>query len=421
MSRLTLTLARTLTLVLYMGTQGSAGENSEARILTAAVRPQCKGHRHHEEEVSQVTEAETDDRSPTLQCSGAMPLDVGLPQFLARNNLTRIYVSGRKHLGDTHRWIHAGMFAALNAAAPSGIPVEWVSGAPPLPHSLVVTTIVSKPHRLAVASPNAALPHRDATSRYILLINEGKKAYTGMNYDWIRRITAVLWSPYKVIAPNHVKGTLLQPWPGPATPCGVITPTCIDEALLLQTAASQQLTAASRTKARLAVFVGTLWKTDQIQSFVTVVAHLRDAYNISTIQYGRCEPCTKDPNFATMHQFEARGILHAAAAADGVIERAFFTFDLRYDFHIRMKYVPDRWFKLASMGKLVVTNSESAREIFGDAVVAESDPRAMVDAAIALMTDQHKLRTALHVAAKIVRTEHTYAHRLRTLLTMFPQ
>ena len=341
-------------------------------------------------------------------------LETGLGSFMARNELTQVVVWGHKSRG-THRWIHHGVFNALVTASGGNISIAWTEDSSPPPRqSLVVATLAGTPHGLAVAP-------LDLTSRYILLVNKGGDTYPGANHDWITKIRAVLWAPYLPVTPNNVEGCLVQPWPGPATRCEVMPAVCVDESL------AQRREAASRggpAPAEHAVFVGSLWKPDQMETFLAVVGRLKQRHNISTIHYGWCKECMhpgeKDvAAWAAAHGFESRDVLGASEARLAQ-QRAFMSFDLRYSYHLDHEYVPDRWFKLAAAGKLVVTNSESAKALFGDAAVAERDVPTMVDKAVALSRDQRRLVPALRRAAEVVREQHTYSHRMRTLLTMLP-
>lgn len=228
------------------------------------------------------------------------------------------------------------------------------------------------------------------------------------------------------MAPGNPRGCLLEPWPGPATRCGVVSEACILEAAALQEAATAAAApAAGALAGRKAVFVGSLWKRDQVADFLKVVKRLRERYAISTSHYGWCSPevCGGKgggPGWAQENQFELYGPADAATAATE-LEGAFMSFDLRYSYHLEHEYVPDRWFKLAAMGKLVVTNSEAAAAIFGAGnVIAERDVELMVDRAVNLSLDHRKLSGALVHASRVVREHHTYSHRLRTLLTLFP-
>lgn len=323
-------------------------------------------------------------------------VDTNLISFMQRSKLTQVIVWGYKSR-HTHSWIHRGVFEALVAAAGTNFNVTWSDDTtlPPL-RSLVVATLSGTPHKLAVAPI-------DRTSQYILLVNKGGDTFSGANQNWIKKIKAVLWAPNLAVAPNNVKGCLIQPWPGPATKCEVISSLCI--ASLIREPLKMPTTA---------VFVGSLWKPNQKQLFIRVVNRLKQKHNISTVHYGWCKDCGSWPvenGFKSCSSLDAKN-------ASLVQQQAFMSFDLRSDNHITNEYVPDRWFKLAAMGKLVVTNSKSVKALFGNAAVAESDIDAMVDKAVILSKDSIKLFFALQHAAKVVREQHTYSHRIKTLITL---
>jgi hypothetical protein len=328
-------------------------------------------------------------------------LDVGLGMFMRDHNLNHIVMTGRKAQGDTHRWIHSGVFDVLRSAAPNGTNVDWLDGHPgsplPPPHSLVVTTLQSAPHQLATEAPP------DLTSRYILLINEGHDTYTGANKQWMQSIVSVMWAPYTNIAPKHPTGMLLAPWPGPVSRCDVAPPACIDEL----TAAAHQRGPVENSE-KQAVFVGTLWKPDQISNFIAVVDVLKRHHGITTVQFGRCLPCKDNQSFAAAHGFEARGELDTEGEAAAVIDASFLTFDLRYKLHVSHAYVPDRWFRAASRAKLVVTNSPHASTVLAGAVVAEPNITTMIDRAVQLLSHPQRLNPTLKAAAAIVGEQHTY-------------
>ena len=212
-----------------------------------------------------------------------------------------------------------------------------------------------------------------------------------------------------------LKSIMIKPWPGAALPC--------DIKLSTATIRSQ----SSRT----AALVGSLWDPSQLTYVHDVVLRLQKD-GITLHHYGYCNWCNsrcrlpgaQGANLCRILNGSTTGFRTHASVSDGaalnLLDTSLMSPDFRKDSHIRSEYAPDRWFRHAAGGALIVTNSPAAAHYFGDAAVATQNGTRMVDDALRILKNRTELKRVLSKAAGIVRSEHTYTHRVLSLISMFP-